>query len=326
MLADTNSAIKTVSDVFHKIVHTFLSWHSLLVLIGSLVLALLLGRVIAAGLRRVVNMIGAKADKAEKLQTVNRLRRYETMIVLSIAVIRSVFIIMALYFWWLFVHPSHQPSAILGASALVIVVLGNTLAPALRDITSGSLMMAEQWYGVGDHIRVEPFMDMQGVVERVSLRSTRIRGLNGEIIWVNNQNIAGVRISPKGTRSLGIELFVSNLTRGEKLIEAANQRLPQGSLLVISPLQVASVTEVGDSLWHVTAIGETAPGREWLLERFAPQVLQDIDKAARTSVLVTEPIARYADSDAERRFIRTIHNARKRPAPKRTVRKRTSKK
>lgn len=322
MPADTTSAVNAISGVFRKLVNSFFSGHSLLVFIVTLGLALGLGRLLAALLRQVVALIGRRADRAEQLQTVNRLRRYETGIVLSIAVIRSLLVIIALYIWWLLVHPTHQPSAVIGASAVAIVVLGNTLAPALRDITSGSLMMAEQWYGVGDHIRIEPFADMQGVVERVSLRSTRIRGLNGEVMWVNNQNIAGVRIAPKGTRSLAIELFVNNQARGEKLVELANQRLPQGPLLVIYPLAVVSCSEVGDKLWQLTAVGETAPGREWLLERFAVQVITDIDKSRPRPTLVTEPLARYADTDAERKFTRTIHNARKRPAPKRRAAKR----
>lgn len=322
MLADTNSTLEALSGVFRRLAGTLFNVRSLVVLALSLAVALLVGRLVAALLRRTVAAIGQQADKTENLATVNRLRRYETIIVLSIAVIRTLLIVFALYFWWSYVHPGHQPSAIIGASAVLLVVLGNTLAPALRDITSGSLMMAEQWYGVGDHVRIEPFSDMQGVVERVTLRSTRLRGLNGEVMWVNNQNIAGVRITPKGIRHLAIELFVNGLERGERLLDKANERLPSGPLLVVTPLQIVATSQVGSELWHITAIAETAPGREWLIERYAVDVLKEIDETAKRPVLATEPVARYADSDAEKRFRRTIHNARKRPAPKRS---RTSK-
>lgn len=323
MFGQSNQAMEAISGVFRRIAHAYFSWHSLTVFLLSVGIALLLGRLVAAVLRRTVAMIGARADKTENLQTVNRLRRYETIIVLSIAVLRTVLLAFALYFWWTYVHPGgSQPSAVIGASAVVLIVLGNTLAPALRDITSGGLMMAEQWYGVGDHIRIEPFADMQGVVERITLRSTRIRGLNGEVMWVNNQNIAGVRIAPKGIRTLAIELFVRDLKHAERLIQKANQRLPRGPLLVVRPLAVMTTNEVGSGLWHLTAVAETAPGREWLLERYAIDVLKEIDGAAKQSVLATEPVARYADSEAERRFARTIHNAGKRPAPSKPKRTR----
>ena len=325
LLADTDSALRAVSGVFRRILDTFFSWHSLLVLFVSLAIALVAGRLVAAVLRRAVAAIGARADKTENLVAVNRLRRYETVIVLSIAVIRTLLIVFALYFWWSYMHPAHQPSAILGASALLIVVLGNTLAPALRDVTSGSLMMAEQWYGVGDHIRIEPFMDMQGVVERVTLRSTRIRGLNGEVMWVNNQNIAGVRIAPKGIRTIALEIFVTDLKAGEKLVAETNKRLPTGPLLLVSPLEVLETAVVGEKLWQITAIGETAPGREWLLENSAVNLIKWLDEQRTHPIIAHGPLARYADSEAERRFVRTITNARKRPAPKRRNRKTAAK-
>lgn len=327
MLADIDRSLKPVSDVFKHIAHTFLNTRSLLVLVLSIAAALILGRILAAILRKVVQLIGRRADKVENLNTVNRLRRTETFIVLIIASLRTVLVLFALYFWWVYVHPGTQPTAIVGASAVLAIILGSTLAPALRDIASGGLMMAEHWYGVGDHVRIEPFADMQGVVERVTLRSTRVRGLNGEVMWVNNQNIAAVRIAPKGIRSLAIELFVRDLAKGEKLVETVNDRLPSGDLLVVSPLVVISTNKVANELWHITAVAETAPGREWLIERYAIDVLKEIDEKARTPVLATEPVARFADSEAEKRFARTIHNARKRPAAKkrRAVTRKTKK-
>jgi hypothetical protein len=175
--------------------------------------------------------------------------------------------------------------------------------------------MAEQWYAVGDYVRLEPFADMQGVVERVTLRSTRIRGLNGEVMWVNNQNIQGVRITPKGIRTMAIELFVTDLDKGQELIASTNRRLPGGSLLVISPLNVMTSSKVGDELWHITAIAETAPGREWLIEKYAIEVMKEIDEDRKLKLLATEPVARFADGDAERRFARAIKNARKTSKP-----------
>lgn len=324
-----NTADKTVkqtTDVLHHTAHGLLDLHSLLVLLISVSVALLIGRLVAHFLRWAVGLIGAEADKSDNLRTVNRLRRYETLIVLSIAIIRTALLIFAFYFWWVFVHPSSKPTAIVGASALAAIFVSGALGPVLRDLAAGSFMMAEQWYGVGDHIAVEPFADMQGVVERITLRSTRIRGLNGEIIWVNNQNIAGVRLTPKGIRTLALEMFVDDPAAGEQLIAMTNRRLPVGQLLVVNPLQVVSSEQVGDKLWHITAVAETAPGREWLIEQSAVALIKSLDDKRKTPVLAHGPLARFADSEAERRFSRTIKNARKRPAPKRRAKRATNSK
>ena len=315
--ATSDQTVHTTIDVYQKISKSLFNTRSIVVLIVSLAVAFVLGRIIATFLRGVVVGIGKRADKSENLRTVNRLRRYETFIILSIALIRTFLIIFALYFWWTFSHPSGQPTALIGASALAVIIVSGALGPILRDLANGSFMMAEQWYGVGDHIRVEPFTDMQGVVERVTLRSTRIRGLNGEVIWVSNQNIMGVRVSPKGIRTMALEMFVDDLVAGKKLLQLTNQRLPTGPLLVISPLEIISAERVGDSLWHITAIAETAPGREWLIEQSAVELIKWLDEQTKSPTLAHGPLARFADTDAERRFARTIRNARKAPAPKR---------
>ena len=320
----TDNTSLAIKEILSRLANTVFNAHSIVVFVLSLTAALLLGRGIAAVLRRLVVMLGRRADKTQNLHVVNRLRRYETIIVLSIAIIRTGLIMFALYFWWMFVHPSGQPTAIIGASALILVVISGALSPALRDIAAGSLMMVEQWYGVGDHIRVEPFMDLQGVVERVTLRSTRIRGLNGEVIWINNQSIQGVRITAKGIRTIGLELFVTDLVAGKSLIEKTNKRLPIGPLLVVKPLEITSTEEVGDNLWQITAIGETAPGREWLIEKSATELIKRLDEDNKTQVIAHGPLARFADSDAERRFTRTISNARKHPTPKRRPRVKTA--
>jgi hypothetical protein len=273
-------------------------------------------------LRRIVRVIGNQVDKTQNLRTVKRLRRYETYIVLSIAVIKAALIMLGLYFWWQYVHPAGQPTAILGASALALVIISGALSPALRDIAAGSFMMAEQWYGVGDHIKVEPFADMQGVVESISLRSTRLRGLSGEIIWLNNQYIQGVKLAPRGVRAMALEMFVYDLEAGRKLIAKTNERLPIGPLLVVHPLEIIMAQEVGDSLWHITAVTEAAPGREWLIENAAVDLVKELDASSKQPTIAHGPLARFADSEAERSFARTITNTQKKTTPRRTAKER----
>lgn len=322
LFSDTqlDSTIQQSNSVLKQIADTFFNTESIVVLVSALIISSVLGRVIAALLRRTTKILSKRADKTKDLATVNRLRRFETLIVLSIALIRTLLVILALYFWWVYVHPHQRPTALIGASALFALILGGVLSPLLRDMAYGSVMMAEHWFGVGDHVTLEPFT-LQGVVERVTLRSTRIRSLNGDVIWVNNQNISAARVSPKSIQTMAIELFVSDLERGLTLVEDANQLLPRGSLLVVNPLSVMTQSKVGNKLWHITAIGETAPERHWLLDELAIKVIQELDEKHKTPILIQAPIARSADNDAERRFARTIHNARKTKTQRRTIRR-----
>jgi hypothetical protein len=316
-----DQAVDRTRNILDGFSNSYFSARSVVSFIIVIVVAIILGRITAAILRRFTRSLSTRADKTQDANQVNRLRRVETLTILSIALIRTLLVVFGLYFWWVYAHPNQQPTAVIGSAALVAIIAGATVAPLLRDFAYGGIMMVEQWYGVGDHVKVEPFGDVQGVVERVTLRSTKIRGLNGEVIWISNQNIQGVRVSPKGVRTMALELFVNNHKDGLLLIEQTNLRLPTGPLMVVRPLQIMEQNQVGPKLWHIVAVGETAPGREWLIQDYAVNLMQELDEEmhGKKKVLENDPIARSADRDADRRFTRTVQNGRKSPLQKKQL-------
>lgn len=309
--ADATTTLQSVNSNLEGLTSNVFNVRSIGLLVTLLLIAFLVGRVIALVLRRLNMFFSRQADKSTHLPTVERWRRAETIVVISIAIIRALLFAGAVYLWWTTTHPDQQPTALIGTSVLFAVLAGGILGPVLRDLAYGSMMMTEHWFGVGDVVKIEPFSDMQGVVERITLRSTRIRGINGEVIWINNQNIQAVRVATKGLRTIAIELFVSDLEAGKRLIEQTDMRLPSGPLMVAKPLSIMSFSQVGEHMWHITAIGQTAPEREWLLEKYALEVMQELDQKRQKQILKSEPIARNADKDAERKFARAVKNARK---------------
>jgi len=202
---------------------------------------------------------------------------------------------------WRLLNPTEAPVAIIGAGTFFIVLGAATIGPLLRDITNGILMIAEKWYNVGDHIVIDPFWELSGVVEKVNLRSTKLRSLNGEVIWVHNQNIQAVRVTPRGVRTISIDTFVSDLEKGRKLIGRVINTMPTGPTMIATPLVINEEEQHG-SVWRITAVGQTAPGREWLIENFAVNALKEADTNAKNPVIIHGPIVRYTDAVAEKRF------------------------
>lgn len=298
------------TSTFRHISESLFAGGSILVLIIALIIGSVVGKVLSLGLRRLSRGVARGADASANLNTVNRLRLIETWIILSVAIVRFLAIVFALYFWWIYVHPNGQPTALVGASAVLIIVIGGVVGPLLRDFSFGSGMMAEHWYGVGDLVTIEPFA-LRGVVERITLRSTRIRGMNGEIIWVSNQNISSVNIAQKGVWTVAIDLFVTDKKRAEAMLAQVNELIPSGPSLVVHPLSLVGEPTGSDGVWHLTAVAETAPGREWLIERTAIDLLKSLDEKATKQVMVADPAFRFADTDSEQNFARAVRNAKK---------------
>jgi len=231
------------------------------------------------------------------------MRRAETMLGIVAAITRVALAGLVLYSAWRALMPSTASYALISASAFLAIVAGSMLTPILRDVTLGTMMIAERWYNVGDHIVVEPFAGVSGVVEQVTPRSTKLRSLTGEAIWLHNQSIAGVRVTSRGVRTMALDVFVNDPEAGKKAIEKAIRTLPTGPTMLARQLKINDSEQMGDGLWRITAIGQTAPGREWLIEDFA---IKAINKYGGSSI-VHGPIARYADATAERRFRRSVH-------------------
>jgi hypothetical protein len=77
--------------------------------------------------------------------------------------------------------------------------------------------------------------------------------------------------------------------------------MPTGPTMLANPLVIKEEEELG-SVWRITAVGQTIPGREWLIEDFAVKTLQEADEKSRSPVIVHGPIVRYTDALAEKRF------------------------
>jgi len=289
---------------------------SLLILVAALLVAYWLSRYVSRGIIKVAQFIAVRADNSSSETQTIRLRQVETYLSIVVAIIRVVIAVLAGYIAWRLLSPvtSNSGVAAIGMSAVFIVLAGGTLNPLLRDITAGSAMIVERWFHVGDFIRVDPFWEMGGVVERMTLRSTKLRSLNGEVVWINNQHITAVRVTPRGVRTIAVDLFVNHELKGRKLIDKVIATIPSGTMTLAKPLRITRNEKWGENQWMFTVVGQTPPGREWIIENFFVESLKELDKKTRGGkVLVHVPMVRFEDPAAEKSFKRAVRVASSEP-------------
>lgn len=272
-----------------------------LALLAALAVAYVINRILGFVLNWVANFVADYNETDTQAERLIHTKRAETLLSVAGAVAKVIVIGLSLYFMWRLANPTSAPLAILGAGTFFVVLAAAAIGPLLRDVSSGVIMIAEKWYNVGDHIVVDPFKNLSGIVERVNLRSTKIRSLKGEVIWVHNQHIQAVRVTPRGVRTMALDIFVKDLEKGRKLLEGVIATLPSGPTMIANPLEIKAEEEHG-GLWRITAVGQTAPGREWLIEKFAVEAIQEADGNGKSKIIIHDPIVRYTDALAEQRF------------------------
>jgi moderate conductance mechanosensitive channel len=198
-------------------------------------------------------------------------------------------------------------TAIAGASFFLIVA-GFAAQRILIDILAGFTMFVERWYSVGDTVVLIAAVELQGVVEDVSIRRTKLRSLNGEVIQVHNGQITAARVLPRGVKELAIEIFVSKRETGERLVEDVARILPEGPTTFIRRPWISHVEELSPILTRIRVNTTVTPGREWLAESFFTDLLR---QRAPDGLIVHGPVALAVDERATRSFARASATTRR---------------
>ena len=159
-------------------------------------------------------------------------------------------------------------SGTIAGASLIVVLVGFAAQRFLTDILAGFFMFFEGWFSVGDNISISP-LNLQGVVDEVGLRSTRLRAIGGEVVRVHNSYIQSVQVQPRGARGRGGVL--RHERGGRPRTRGRGARLmPVGPTRLVRAPWVEEVEHLDDELVRIRARATVAHGREWLVETFCP--------------------------------------------------------
>jgi moderate conductance mechanosensitive channel len=197
-------------------------------------------------------------------------------------------------------------TALAGAS-FVLILAGFAIQRVLTDIIAGLAMFVEGWYSVGDTI-VIPALELQGVVEDVSLRRTKLRTLDGEVIHVHNSQIPAVRVLPRGAKELAVEVFVSDRPRAEELVLTVVSLLPEGPTTFVRRPWIESIESLSDSLHRIRVRATVVPGREWLVDGYFADLMRE---RAGEGLIVHGPVSLSVDESAARSYARVSAETRR---------------
>lgn len=172
---------------------------------------------------------------------------------------------------------------IAGAGVLGVAV-GFGAQGIVRDFLSGVLMLVEDQYGVGDVIDAGA---ASGVVEEVSLRTTRIRDVNGTVWHIPNGSITRVGNMTQEWSRMLVDVDVAYATDVDEAIEVLRgvldrfqEREDVRERLLDDPMEVWGVTDLGDSSVVIRVVAKTVPGQQWALGRLFRQfVKRELDAA-----------------------------------------------
>ncbi len=304
------SVLDPLIDLLNDQTPLFPPWGRIVVVACLFALAWLVSRTAARVADRVLRWHDRRhsdREEADLGSRISSLKRRETSVGIVRAGIAYVAFTLAIVLSIAQVAGGVDRLAAIAGGVFAVLVAAFVAQRLLIDLIAGFSMFVERWYSVGDTIVIHAAHELQGVVEDVSLRRTRIRAVNGEVINVHNSAISAVRVLPSGVKELALELYVSDRGAGEDVVEAVALMVPEGPTTFVRRPWIEQVEELSPELVRMTVRATVAPGREWLAESFFPDLLRE---RSHTGLIVHGPVTLAVDERALRTFARASATTR----------------
>lgn len=159
---------------------------------------------------------------------------------------------------------------LVAGAGIVGVALGFGAQSLVRDFLSGVLMLIEDQYGVGDVIDVAGTI---GEVESVSLRTTRLRGVDGTVWHIPNGEITKVGNLSQDWSRIILDVAVAYksdlaFTKQElaKILKNFSQAQGAKDNILEAP-EIWGVQNLGDNSVDIRVSIKVKAGTQWALTR-----------------------------------------------------------
>lgn len=154
-------------------------------------------------------------------------------------------------------------SSVLAGAGVAGIAIGFGAQNLVRDIISGFFIIFEDQFSVGDYIVAS---EVEGEVEEIGLRTTKIKSWTGEQHVIPNGNITQVTNYSvhNGLAVVDINIpYENDVTIAEKLIEDILMTIPAKYEKVVTTPVIHGVQTLELSHFVIRVIAETKPVYQW---------------------------------------------------------------
>jgi small conductance mechanosensitive channel len=249
----------------------------LFIVLGALLVSWLLRRAIGRTLRRLSSgameeRVGAvRRGVPSALQATRETSlRAEQRVEALTGVLRSLvtFVVWLIAAFMILGEVGISLAPLLAGAGVIGVALGFGSQSLVKDFLSGMFILIEDQFGVGDIVDVD--QQVSGVVEAVSLRTTRLRSVDGTVWHVPNGEIRMVgNMSQHWSRSLlDIEVaYDTDIEQAKAVVKRAADALWKEDEAILEEPEMWGVEQLGASGIVLRLVVKTTPSEQWRVSR-----------------------------------------------------------
>ncbi len=213
--------------------------------------------------KRLISTIG----KSEGLSP-QRKQRYHTLSSIILSVIKITLWILAVL--WVLGELNIDYAPFLVAAGGLSLAIGFGSQSLVKDMVSGFFILMEEQLALGDIVSIE---GKSGVVEKISLRTIKLRALDGTVHIIPNGNISDISNLTHEWSGTIIEVGVSYEEDCRKVLAVLKNLCqeifsdPEWKPMLIQEPVPQGILSFGDSALQFRILAKTLPGKQWDVDR-----------------------------------------------------------
>lgn len=224
------------------------------------------GLVIKFGNRYIDNLLKREREKY--------IRRRNTLILLLRSALRYViYFISSIIILSIFNVPI---ASLLAGAGIIGLAIGFGAQSLVKDIINGFFILFEDQFAVGDYIKIA---SVDGVVEELGLRTTRIRSFAGEVHIIPNGEISQVTNYSSGSMRVMVDVGVAYEEKPSQIIdileELAGEIALEKSAVITEGPTVLGVQELAASSVVIRIWAKVKPMEQWQVARYIRQRIKE---------------------------------------------------
>jgi small-conductance mechanosensitive channel len=260
-----------------------------LTIVAILVVALFINRLVGRGVKRALRSLhsGAVRERlgalrrrtpAALLETDEMSLRAEQRINALTSVLRSIatVVIFMIAIFMILGEVGLNLAPLLAGAGIVGIALGFGAQSLVKDFLSGLFILVEDQFGVGDIVDLD--QQTTGTVEAVSLRTTRLRSVDGTVWHVPNGDIRRVgNKSQHWSRALlDIEVaYDTDIEHAKSVIKRVADGLWEEREDILEEPEVWGVERLGANAIVIRLVVKTRPADQYAVSRELRQRLKE---------------------------------------------------
>lgn len=248
------------------------NWINIAIILAVLILIIIIVKIISRRVRKLVE----KKISDDRIIIKKRTFTFTSVVsnlIIVIAVVAAVLIIAD--------EIGINVTPLLAGAGVAGVVIGFGAQSLIKDLINGVFILLEQWFQVGDIITIG---DTSGTVERLNLRTTVIRDIEGTVHYIPNGEITKLSNKTQLWSRAVVEVGVHYSEDTDKVVKVledvfddlVNDKNYKGVILERPKiLGDGGISELGDSAVVFKMICKVKSGEQWTIARQMRKRIKD---------------------------------------------------